>query len=738
MRQQYRRNMCLLALGPLVLGLGGCKAPVNKSAVVPPKPGATPGGLGSAALLTAKISGQVLSPDGRPAANTTIRVGLITNDGGTVISNDGATVVSNDGATVISNDGATVISNDGATVVAKGYQLAQVASPLKTDAAGRFSVTVPGKAAVVVEAIGSEQLKALAPNVRAGSGELRLQLAPTGTLAGRVSVPDQPAISDLTGVDVFIPGTTYLAKCDAAGAFTIAGVPSGDFVLVAQRENLGHASAVVHVRPNEKTTVQTLALGRTRPFIAAAVPPIAAPGIEVEIHGDGFGATTGANLQLSLAGTLLVQTQRINDHTLRVTLPATAVSGDLNVVVGGVAGAPLPYAVAKRLVPLPGRDSLLKGESLALEALAVDANDHPLGDVPATWSATGDGSEVNAGRAIAHASGTSTLTCTLGALSGSVTLPIRAAVAIPGVLYDHAERAFNGLTFDPHTQKLFSVDLGTEGTTGGVTTLDAAGILGAVKFDPGATRSRPKEVTVAADGTPAVLAADNSLWTLPSTGPAHQLLDAAALKSAIPVPGSGVGTSGPGGASSAAQAGVPAGLAGDLPQGHGLVADALGRLVFQLLPGLAIRVSPDGAPVGVPFAPPTQPGQASPAFQLAPQGRGLIAFIPRPNLMPGLLVIDDAGRHELVELSQDVGTVSGMATDGQGRVYLASSSLHAVFEVDAKGAVRALSTHPSEFGADRGGPLSPGALAVDSAGTTLWAIDGDHPGRVWRFGLQRS
>lgn len=60
-----------------------------------------------------------------------------------------------------------------------------------------------------------------------------LVLRQTGQIQGSVIVP---GLLDLTGIDVFIPGTSFIAKTDSMGGFTISDIPEGTHTLRAQKD----------------------------------------------------------------------------------------------------------------------------------------------------------------------------------------------------------------------------------------------------------------------------------------------------------------------------------------------------------------------------------------------------------------------------------------------------------------------------------------------------------------------
>ena len=77
--------------------------------------------------------------------------------------------------------------------------------------------------------------------------------AQTGALDGTVYSADTAA--PLPGVNIMLEGSTFGAATDASGTFRIAGVPTGEYVLVASSIGFESETATVLVREGETTTV---------------------------------------------------------------------------------------------------------------------------------------------------------------------------------------------------------------------------------------------------------------------------------------------------------------------------------------------------------------------------------------------------------------------------------------------------------------------------------------------------
>lgn len=85
-----------------------------------------------------------------------------------------------------------------------------------------------------------------------------LSLAETGAIAGKATLSDG---SSALGTDVYVPGTSYVAKTDQNGAFIIMYVPEGQYDLVYQRDGFAYVTqSDIFVLPKKVTEVRTVEL----------------------------------------------------------------------------------------------------------------------------------------------------------------------------------------------------------------------------------------------------------------------------------------------------------------------------------------------------------------------------------------------------------------------------------------------------------------------------------------------
>ncbi len=177
---------------------------------------------------------------------------------------------------ILPKESANPATATGALVVAEGHP--EISAT--TDGSGKFAINnvLPGTVSLFVSSNDGSGLHladaALAgpsafglkiPDVLIKSGtptELGQKvLKKTGGVKAKVVFYSNPNNLDLTGSDVFVPGTSFIAKTDKTGAFTLSGLPPGSYSLRA--EHTGFAvldRADVTIAEGETTDLGELAL----------------------------------------------------------------------------------------------------------------------------------------------------------------------------------------------------------------------------------------------------------------------------------------------------------------------------------------------------------------------------------------------------------------------------------------------------------------------------------------------
>lgn len=389
-------------------------------------------GVFSSKLDTSKVAnpvqGKVLGLDGKPAANVAVSA---------LISNNAAGLISNNAAGLIGNNSAALVGNNSAMYRTQASSQLQT----RTDSNGNFVLGSSDNETLNIEAVLSDDAKALMMNVKGNSGEISLRLQPTGKISGKVTSAFA-SLTNLLGTDVFVPGTSYQAKTDKNGAYTIDYVPVGTFELVAilGRDVYGFTTGV-KVAANATTTAPDVAMGVDNPKITAVEPLAAGPGATVTITGSGFGVSKDLRPQVMIEGNK-AEIVSAADGRIEAKLPAGAVSGRLYVTVQELPSNPVAFQVIKSIALYPSYLDKTKDAAPALDTLAVNktrsysyraldtANALVTATPSITWSTSDSAlATVNGGTLNAIAAGAVKLVASSGTVKAELPLTLVAGVS---------------------------------------------------------------------------------------------------------------------------------------------------------------------------------------------------------------------------------------------------------------------------------------------------------------------
>ncbi len=289
--------------------------------------------------LVSGLHGQILDTNNQPVQNARIRA----FPSGSLV--DGSSLLSNNSGSLVSHGAGNLISTWRIPGVST-YRVAGLAGDTNTRADGSFVLPLdPGRYNLEIESK-SAQLKAWRPAIdvspRVTNQLGSIQVAPTGSVRGRIR-STLTGVTDLTGAEVYGPGSSYLAKVTRDGKYELTGLPGGRFDLIAWHLELGQGTPVgpVEVRPGETTDVSEIELRADVPDIAEVLSSSGtptdngAPGSVITLRGSGFGASKGRPFDVSVEGLLATTIERAGDDLIRFTVPAGARSGNLIVRVAG-------------------------------------------------------------------------------------------------------------------------------------------------------------------------------------------------------------------------------------------------------------------------------------------------------------------------------------------------------------------------------------------------------------------
>ena len=339
---------------------------------------------------------------------------------------------------------ASALTNGSALTNASAYRTQGLSAVTGSD--GTFVLTPPSTGSWNLEAatgslgaFDAEVAFSGANDIDAGT----MTLQPTGTIAGRV-VSNQ-GVSNFTGTQVYVPGTSYQAHTDASGSYEISGVPVGTFEVDAVTAYQA-TGRITGVTVDSATTAQAadLAVSSTPPAItaieAAASASVSAvtPGEPIYILGSAFGASTGAPVSVDFSGATPVAVKPLSDGEISVTVPADATTGNVEVLVDGVASNPVSLQVFDHLVACATTLTVPQGRPYPLGGLLEFENSlsqfSPVSSQNAVnWQVSAGTATVDATGDVTVSTGTAVVTASVGPLQVTFDLSSTTGEPLPAL-----------------------------------------------------------------------------------------------------------------------------------------------------------------------------------------------------------------------------------------------------------------------------------------------------------------
>lgn len=284
---------------------------------------------------TERFAGKVLDLAGKPAPNVQIK--------GYLVSNNAAGIVSNNAASY--------------------RTLATGTFETRTDSKGNFVLTNPEGRDLNIEAILQDDIKAITMAVSSSSPKVELKLAYTGRIAGTVKT--DPA-KNMLGVDVFIPGTGYVAKADEDGNYEIPDVPRGEFRVVGMHSDMGRGEVTkVAVSSKQVTRAPEIVLGFNVPKITALSPDNGGVDQVVTVTGQDFSVSLGKKPQVLFNG-IQAQVLEESDTALKVKVPEiTTPTAQVLVKSAGFDSGTKTFKLIDRLDVFPQPQESAAGDATA-------------------------------------------------------------------------------------------------------------------------------------------------------------------------------------------------------------------------------------------------------------------------------------------------------------------------------------------------------------------------------------
>lgn len=328
--------------------LGGCAAAGTQSATRPIARLDT----GPGVILASAAPGATTAPQPLPQGPAVW--GILVDGTGQPLP--GATVKAFDA--LIGNHAAGLVSNAAGNLASRTRRVA--ANEGLTGVDGSFLLTLPATGTYNLEGDKGGALKVFVraiPVEQAAIKQIGSQtMTPPGILSG--TVRDSKGTSDLTGAQVFIPGSPYSAFVTASGAYTLGGVAAGSHDLRAIHPTLGDARSEGAVLVSSGKTTQApelilatdaVSVDRLRDAGTGATASVSAPGALLVLEGTGFGQTRGRAFTLEIGGVQVTAATRSSDTRIEARVPSGAQNGDLVLRVDATTAKALPLRIIKSL-----------------------------------------------------------------------------------------------------------------------------------------------------------------------------------------------------------------------------------------------------------------------------------------------------------------------------------------------------------------------------------------------------
>ena len=623
-----------------------------------------------------------------------------------------------------------------------------------TDARGRFAFTFPDSSARNIEAILADDVRAIRLGVSSEAKELTLRLAFTGAVSGRVTAKGTPSVTNFEGVDVFIPGTTYVGKADKTGQYTLGNVAAGTFSVVGTKAGLGRGTAAgLIVEPRKTAQAPDIDLALPVPRISLLRPAIVSTGNSVEIRGKQFGASTGDAFEVRLGGAIVEGARRTSDEAMTFDVPPNARSGDVVVSIAGIPSGSAKLSVAATLAIDQPYRTVRSGTTRVYTATMRDADGIRLSTEDLQWRAQGP-LAISAGAVTGNLPGEGELYASLGGLTASVSVHVAPSIGVvrtvagtgfaglqDGAAADAAFKWPAGLLVDPDGTILVG-DTGNNAIRaispdGRVRTLVAAGMLvgGRLVKD-----FYPR--MMARDAAGVLWLPDSALW-FEDSAKRYSVIRTLTGEGNLETPFENAFGFADGGTTEARFSeawGIASNVAGGL-----FITDTLNNRIRKLDP-VTRQVT-------------TLAGSGDFGWQDGPGNLARFAYPAGIAVAPsGTLIVADEQNNRIRTVSADgrVKTLAGdgqagfrdgpgdqarfnlpraVAVDAQGRIYVADSYNHAIRQIDPTGDVTTIAGSGNPGFSDGVGTQAlfqyPVSLAVDASGD-LYVTDANHRIRVIR------
>ncbi|MEB3185979.1 MAG: hypothetical protein VKP72_00910, partial [bacterium] len=191
--------------------------------------------------LSTSLVGRVVDSSGAAVSAVDVRVFPVDTvaEGSQLVSHHSGTL--SDALALVSNN-TGALTGTPVKPFRSGRTTQVAAATVQTGPDGTFALSLPvGRYNVeCADATGARKAWRAGVDIQdTGRKDLsNVMLRPTGTLEGRVRF-ESPGATNFIGAEVFVPGSSYLAKVRQDGGYVLTGIPEGVFDLVGWHPEQG-------------------------------------------------------------------------------------------------------------------------------------------------------------------------------------------------------------------------------------------------------------------------------------------------------------------------------------------------------------------------------------------------------------------------------------------------------------------------------------------------------------------
>jgi len=270
---------------------------------------------------------------------------------------------------------------------------ARILAESRSDLRGDFAIDAPKTGHFVLQVLGPgpDSLASREVVVQGATAALELGTIVLGrswTVRGRVVLP--PGRNPLEAL-VYVPGGDRWVRAGADGSFLLEGIAPGTTAVAAVADGLRPVVAPLRSTGGAVQQVGELVLEEPPPVISRLQPAVVAPGTEIQIEGNHFGAWRSIPWSLWVGDVRVPSARRLDNTRLAFTWPANLEGGPVKVEVGESRSNAATISVVASWSIEASTASLVPGDAWEPGLLLRDGKGHALPDAGVwNWASGSD------------------------------------------------------------------------------------------------------------------------------------------------------------------------------------------------------------------------------------------------------------------------------------------------------------------------------------------------------------